>query len=121
MALFSIEQNNLDNTVKIFDSFYNTNLVINSNQYDIVKGYFTNIADSKEIAETYTALFFRIAQEANIDAITLLDTIKGTSKTTLDLDKTLAYYLNSFRSKTCLYGIAIIPKPNQPVARNVII
>jgi hypothetical protein len=121
MALFTVEQNNIDNTIKIFDSFYDSNLVVNSNQYDIVKGYFTGIADDKEIAENYTAIFFRIAQEANIDALVLLDTVKGTSKTTIDLDKTLAYYLNSFRSKTCLYGIAVIPRPNQPVARNVVI
>jgi hypothetical protein len=121
MSLFTIEQNNIDQTVKIFDSFYSNSLIINSNQYDLVYSYFKGICETKEIANNYTAILFRIAQEANIDAITFLDTVKGTAKTKLDINKTFAYYLNSFKSKASLYGVAILPKPNQSVARNVVI
>jgi hypothetical protein len=38
----------------------------------------------------------------------------------MEMDQTLAYYLNSFKSKTSLYGIAQLPRPNLPVARNVV-
>ena len=48
----------------------------------------------------------------------LLDQIKGKKK--MEMNQILAYYLNSFKSKTSLYGIAIIPKSNQPVARNIV-
>jgi hypothetical protein len=121
MSLYTIETNPLEQTVKIFDSFYNNNLVVNSNQYDIVRGYFLSICDTKEMADNYTAILFRIAQEAKVDALTFLDAVKGTNQNLLELNKTFAYYLNSFKSKTSLYGIGIVPKPNQPVARNVVL
>jgi len=121
MALFTITTNKMDSTVKIFDSFYNNALVINTNQYDIVHSYFVGICDTKEIADNYTAILFRIAQEADINVLTLLENIKSVAKTKLDLNKTFAYYLNSFKSKVSLYGVAVIPKPNQFVARNVVL
>lgn len=121
MALFSITKDSLDKTVKIFDGFYNNSFVIPTNQYDVVKSYFVGICETKEIAENYTAILFRIAQESNIDALSLLENVKGTTKNKLDLNKVFAYYLNSFKSKTSLYGIAQIPRPSQPVARNVVL
>lgn len=121
MALFDVQKESLDQTVKIFDSFYNNSLVVNTNQYDIVKSYFTGVCATNDIANNYTAILFRIAQEADVDALTLLDAVKGTAKTKIDLNRTFAYYLNSFKSKTSLYGIAIVPRPNIPAARNVVL
>jgi hypothetical protein len=108
----------LDQTVRIFDSFYTINLVVNADQYDIVHGYFLSVCDSKNIAANFTAVLFRIAQETQISVLDLLDQIKGTTK--MEMNQTIAYYLNSFKSKTSLYGIAVIPKSNQPVSRNIV-
>jgi hypothetical protein len=108
----------LDQTVRIFDSFYAINLTVNANTYDIVHGYFLSVCDSKNIADNFTAVLFRIAQETQIYVLDLLDQIKGTSK--MEMNQTLAYYLNSFKSKTSLYGIAVVPKSNQSVARNIV-
>jgi hypothetical protein len=47
-----------------------------------------------------------------------LDQIKGTK--TMEMNQIMAYYLNSLKSKTSLYGVAIIPRSNQPVARNIV-
>jgi hypothetical protein len=38
----------------------------------------------------------------------------------MEMNQTIAYYLNSFKSKTSLYGIAVVPKSNQPVSRNIV-
>ena len=108
----------LDQTVRIFDSFYSINLVVNANEYDIVHGYFISVCESKNIANNFTAVLFRISQETQISVLDLLDQIKGTSK--MEMNQTIAYYLNSFKSKTSLYGIAVIPKSNQPVSRNIV-
>ena len=108
----------LDQTVRIFDSFYAINLVVNADQYDIVHGYFLSVCDTKNIAANFTAVLFRIAQETQISVLDLLDQIKGTTK--MEMNQTIAYYLNSFKSKTSLYGIAVIPKSNQPVSRNIV-
>jgi hypothetical protein len=120
MALFEVQKSQLDNTVKIFDAFYDNALKVNSNQYDIVLGYFTGVCKTKNIAENFTAVLFRIAQEADVDALELLDNIKGTSNV-IQINRILTYYLNSFKSKTSLYGISSIPRPVQPVARNVVL
>jgi len=108
----------LDQTVRIFDSFYSFNTIINGAEYDIVRSYFVSICDTVNIADNFTAVFFRIAQETGIPALDLLDQLKGKKK--MEMNQTLAYYLNSFKSKTTLYGISIIPRPNLPVARNIV-
>jgi len=108
----------MDQTVRIFDSFYSINLSVNANEYDIVHGYFLSVCDSKNIAANFTAVLFRISQETQIPVLNLLDQIKGTNK--MEMNQTIAYYLNSFKSKTSLYGIAVVPKSNQPVSRNIV-
>ena len=112
------QRTSMDQTVRIFDSFYAINLTVNADTYDIVHGYFLSVCESKNIADNFTAVLFRIAQETQIYVLDLLDQIKGTTK--MEMNQTLAYYLNSFKSKTSLYGIAIIPKSNQTVARNIV-
>lgn len=109
----------LDQTVKIFDSFYAVKLEINGNEYDIVHGYFRSVCETKNIADNFTAVLFRISQETGIDALELLAFIKGTN-TKLEMNKVICYYLNSFKSKTSLYGVGQVPAPNQPVARNIV-
>lgn len=112
------QRTSMDQTVRIFDSFYAITLNINGNEYDIVHGYFVSVCATKTIANNFTAVLFRIAQETGIDALYLLDQIKGTKK--MEMNQILAYYMNSFKSKTSLYGIGTIPKPNLPVARNIV-
>lgn len=121
MPLITTQQESLDRTVKIFDNFYSTTLKIPVNQYDIVLSYFKGVCETETMAQNFTAFFFKVAQESGIDAITLLDNIKGTTKNKLEVNQTLAYYLNSFKSKTTLYGVAVIPRPVQPVSRNVVL
>lgn len=111
--------NSLDQTVRIFDNFYNFNLLVPSNQYDIVHSYFVETCDTKTIADNFTTFFFKIAQDTGIPATTLLESIKGQTK--LDMNRTIAYYLNSFKSKSALYGISFVPQPNLPVARNIVL
>ncbi len=119
--LYQVSQISQDQTVAIFDAFYKSNLVVPSNQYDIVLSYFNGVCESKEIASNFTAVFFRLAQENGVDALLLLQELKGQTKNKIDLTKIMAYYFNSFKSKTSLYGINVVPVPNQPVARNVVI
>lgn len=108
----------LDQTIRIFDSFYAFNLVVNCNEYDIVHGYFLDICATKNIADNFTAMLFRISQNTGIPVLSLLDQLKGTK--TMEMNQIFAYYLNSLKSKTSLYGVAVVPRSNQPVARNIV-
>lgn len=108
-----------DLTVKIFDDFYSFNMIVNGNEFDIVNGYFKSVCDTKIIAGNFTAFLFRIAQETGIPVLDLLGQIQGANNK-LEMNQIIAYYLNSFKSKTSLYGVATIPQSNQPVARNIV-
>jgi len=95
MSLFVTVNNEMDRTVKIFDEFYATDLVIPAN--------------------------FRIAQEAGIEPVELLELLQQNTNNKISLNKVFCYYLNTFKSKSSLYGVAVVPKPLEPVARNVVL
>ena len=119
MPVIDEDNRNLDQTVKIYDGFYDQTLVINASEFDIVLGYFTEVCTTKKIAANFTTQLFRISQNAQIPVMTLLEYIKGTN-TKLQMNQLITYYLNSFKSKTTLYGVSVVPRPNQSVARNVV-
>lgn len=119
MAKIIDNRSSLDNTIKIYDSFYSVNMVVSPDKFDIVYGYFTSVCDTKNIAANFTAFLFRIAQETNIDVLELLSQIQGTGSK-LQMNQLIAYYLNSFKSKTSLYGVLALIQPNLPVARNIV-
>jgi hypothetical protein len=120
MPLVYTQQESIDRTVKIFDNFYNVNMTVPTNQYDVVHSYFVGVCANKKTAENFTAFLFRVAQDSGVDALDLLENIKGVNND-VQLSQTMAYYMNSFKSKVSLYGVAVIPKPVLPVARNVVL
>jgi len=118
MARIIDTRTSLDKTIRIFDAFYAFDSIINGAEFDIVRGYFRLVCASNNIADNMTAVLFRIAQETHIPVLDLLGYIKGTTK--LEMNTVICYYLNSFKSKTSLYGVSVVPQPNQPAARNIV-
>jgi aconitase B len=107
----------IDQTVRIFDQFYNYAENVPSSEYDIVLSYFKSVFNTVEQAENFTVSIFRVAQESNTDAITILQQIQGTAGP--QLTASLCYYLNSTRSSSTLLGILTPSSPNYWTARNV--
>ena len=121
MATIIDSRNNLDQTIKIFDSFYSYNAVVNADEYDIVHSFFVGVCDTVAIADNFTAALFRISQETGIPVAQLMDYLTGKSgNPALHMSTTICYFLNSLKSKTALYGVSQLPLPNQPVARNIL-
>jgi len=116
----NIINNSSSGTVTIFDSFYNSNLVVNAAEYDIVYSYFVGVTGNKIIGANYASILFRIAQQGNYNVLQLLEIIQGVQNT-LELNNVMCYYLNTFKSKASLYGVSQIPNPNQAVQRNVVL
>lgn len=112
---------NGDPTILIFDDFYSTQLNIDPSEFDLVNSYFIGECTSKNVADNFTVLFFRIAQEAQVSATVLLETLQGNLNSKVKLNEVMTFYFNSFKSKTSLYGIGVYPKPNKSVARNVVL
>lgn len=119
MAKIIDDRTQLDQTIRIFDSFYAVTLTVPTNEYDIVHGFFTNACSSKKAANNFTAILFRVAQETGTDAVELVQQLKGIGDK-LKMNQVIAYYINSLKSKSSLYGVGSIPRPNTPVARNIV-
>jgi len=119
MAKIVDSRNSVDKTVRIFDSFYSINMVVNPDEYDIVHGYFTSVCETKNIANNFTAVLFRISQYTGVPVLELLNSIQG-ANSKLEMNKVICYFLNTLKSKTALYGVSQIPRPNQPVSRNIL-
>lgn len=108
----------LDNTVRVFDQFYNTDLNINSNEYDIVYSYFKDHMATELVAKAFTENLFRISNLTNVNALDLLSTFESGNKMKVIL--TMAFYLNSVSNKTVLYGVSNLLEPNNLVQRNIV-
>jgi len=108
----------IDQTVKVFDDFYNFSIDVDANTYDVVNAYFLSVFKNREAAESFTISLFRIAEESNVPVLTVLAQIQDQDQ--IELTATIAYYLNGLRSPATLLGINSAVVPNQWAARNVI-
>jgi hypothetical protein len=107
----------VDQTVQIFDQFYNYEATIGVQEYDAVYSYFRSVFGTTDAAGNFTVTLFRIAEQSDIPVMTLLQEIEGMGVPELTL--TLAYYLNGFRSSSTMLGLNSPVTPNFYVARNV--
>lgn len=118
MAKIIDTRGSLEDTVKIFDDFYSIDVNINSNEYDVVYSFFKRATSNNTIAQQYTAYLFRVAQSAQVPVLNFLQQMEKFDK--IEITRYLAYYLNSLKSRTALYGIGQTPQPNMAVSRNII-
>ncbi len=107
----------IDRTVRIFDEFYNYSANVPAYEYDQVLSYFESVFTTKLAAENFTSALFRIAEETDQSALTLLQTFQGQSAPQLTVS--MCYYLNSIRSPATLLGVLTPTTPNFYTARNV--
>ena len=108
----------VDLTVKIFDQFYNLDLAVGAEEYELVLSFFRGVTSSETVARTFAETLFRISNVTQVPVLDLLQTFDSNEK--LKVNLTMAYYLNSVSNKTVLYGVNQVKLPNQAVARNVV-
>jgi len=118
MASVNYTNTNIDQTVRVFDDFYAYDTNVPAAEYDIVYSFFKQQMGDARIAGNFTISLFQVAETTNIPALTLLDTMKGT--TGLELTINMAYYLNNIRSRATLLGVNSAVVPNYYAARAVI-
>lgn len=117
MATINAINTKIDQTVRIYDEFYNYAEDVPSGEYDIVNSYFKSVFNTVEAAENFTVSIFRVAQESGESAVSILQKIQG--PTGPQLTANLCYYLNSVRSRATLLGVLQPAVPNFWTARNV--
>ena len=118
MPTINYANTNLDQTVRIFDNFYRYNVQVPAAEYDVVYSYFKNTMKNERAAGNFTVSVFQVAQETNVPPLTMLQNFEGTSG--IQLNATLAYYLNQVRSRATLLGVGAPVVPNTYAARNVL-
>lgn len=119
MATLNYTNPGTDPTVRAFDEFYNRELVIDGNAYDVVYSFFSSIFDDKFAAKNFTLSVFQISEDTGESVETILGQLRDQNQ--VQITATLAYYLNSNRSNTTLLGITNTATPNQYVARNILV
>lgn len=110
---------NQDRTVYIFDRFYEFELNVDANLYDIVSSYFKSVFNDDLASKNFTLNMFRISENTGTPVMEILDTVRGQSA--IELTATFAYYLNNLRSNTTLLGISSVSTPAYYAARNVLV
>lgn len=108
---------NIDQTVRIYDKFYDYSANVPAQEYDIVLSFFKSAFTTTYAAENFTSALFRVAEESDTPVLTLLESFQG--QNSLQLTVTMAYYLNSIRSTATLLGVLEPTTPNYYTARNV--
>ena len=123
MASINYTNYNIDQTVRVFDSFYDYDVNIPVGDYDVVNSYFKSVMTTKQAADNFTVSLFRVAQDTNIPPLTLLQSFQAGNTNNdpgLSLNINMAYYLNSIRNRATLLGVGIAVAPNFYAARNVV-
>lgn len=117
----SVNQPNLqiDQTVRIYDAFYNYSANVPVLEYEAVLSYFESVFKTQEAAENFTSSLFRVAETTNTSAMDLLQSFQAAGQTQPEITALMAYYLNSVRSTSTLLGILAPTTPNFYSARNV--
>ena len=123
MASINYTNYNIDQTVRVFDTFYDYDVDIPVGDYDVVNSYFKSVMTTKQAADNFTVSLFRVAQDTNIPPLTLLQAFQAGNTNNnpgLSLNLNMAYYLNSIRNRATLLGVGIAVAPNFYAARNVV-
>jgi hypothetical protein len=123
MSSINYTNYNIDQTVRVFDSFYEYDVDVPAAEYDIVNSYFKSVMASKQAADNFTVSLFQVAENTGVPALTLLQSFQssgGNVGNTMNLDINMAYYLNSIRNRATLLGIGVPVTPNFYAARNVV-
>ena len=119
MSTVNYANPNTDLSVRIFDTFYSYDVNIPADEYDVVHTYFLSVMTTRQAAGNFTVSLFRVAQDTGINPLTLLKEFQGLNG--VSLSASLAYYLNSIRSRATLLGVGTPVTPNFYQARNVLV
>jgi len=109
----------IDQTVRIFDNFYDYSANVPVQEYDAVYSYFRSVFSTDLAAANFSLSLFRVAELTETSAMTLLQSFQGQNQTQPEITLLMAYYLNGVRSPATLLGVLNPTTPNYYTARNV--
>lgn len=118
MGSVNFQNPGIDQTVQVFDDFYRYSVSVPAAQYDIVYSFFRDTMQNEQSAGNFAVSLFKVSEETGIPALDLLEGFRGLN--TVELNASLAYYLNQIRSRATLLGVSVAVIPNAYAARAVV-
>ena len=76
MGTVNVTKNTQEQSVTLYDEFYNKTTAISQNEYEVVRTFFKSYGYDNEIADDFTAVFFQILDAYNITQDELLKEFK---------------------------------------------
>ena len=105
--------------IRIADDFLKSDFVVSANEYDYVLSFFTKAMKDPAAAKNFTASIYQVSRQANIPVTDIVKSMKG--QTGIEMNASLAYYMNGIRSPATLLGVNDVTLANYYAARNVLI
>jgi len=100
-----------------YNNAYTRPLQLETNTYNLLKGFFESKGFDKTAAETIAVTFIRQATQDGYNPLDVLTTLKGFDQ--LKLNDVITQVLNYNRFKTSYLGNSTGFAPFTPVARNI--
>ena len=91
--------------------------IVNPSDYDYIVSFFSKTMKDAVVAGRFASLIFEISNRTKIPAIELIDTMK--EQDLISVSASMAYYLNSVRSKSTQLGVKRKVKPNYYAVKNI--
>ena len=121
MSTINTTNFNIDQTARVYDEFYNFDINVPADEYDIVYSFFLKEMTTPRAAGNFTVSLFRVAEETQIPVLTLLQGFQGAGASNgINLNVSLAYYLNMIRDRATLLGVGTAVTPNYYPAQAVL-
>jgi hypothetical protein len=87
-------------------------------EYDYVSAFFKKIMKDETSASTFTQSIYDVSNATKIPVIDLVQSMEG--QDTMQINRSMAFYLNNIRSPSTLLGVQNTIRPNYYAGRNVL-
>ena len=102
-----------------YNNAYTKPLELDTNTFNLMKGFFESKGFSKTSAESITVTFIKQAKSDGYNPLEVIDTLRGMP--TLELNTVVTEVLNYNRYKTSYLGKNLNLTAFEPVSRNIIV
>ena len=110
---------NIEETLDYFNKIYDRPTTVPQDVVDALYAFFVRRTENEEAALAIVHTFIVTALSTKINPMALLDEFKGTA-TDIQLDVTLAAFLNTTRNNTSILGVKNVPKVNRHISRTIL-
>lgn len=94
---------------------------VNAAELEMVQSFFMSVCPSEAIANSFTAIVFRIAAYTGAPVHNVLDEFRTMTPGDMRLTEEMAYYMNTLSTtKTSMFGVSATLPPVASVNRNII-